>query len=214
MNIIKNKYDKKKNLKLKDNFKSYYGEDIFFLESEKTFHYSKGWNCYGLTVRGFESEVDKLLDSNLFDGCKLSINNISENIKEAKVIGNCGNAFIKLEVADNIIRNFPNLKVVTFWEGIVDRIRPSELYVVYSESGYSTITNSDFVTDLSAEDEYNPFFLADVTKNLNTKFRVSDSHSGYEDELEVEYVFPFEKEWNTYSYVKDEEDDTYIYTEK
>lgn len=182
----------------KNEFKSKFGKNLNFKD---------GWNCYGLTLRGDKEIIESLLKHKKIQMLKTMKKDITNEILEVKFIDNYEQgAHIPIGLAYEILINYPSLKYATFWEGI-EYTTPPDLYIVYSESGTTEITDSEYISTLSSEDEYNELLHTNITnkKKHMFKYHVSDSHSGYEDIVEVEYAFPFFEQFEDDNYVKCED---------
>ena len=176
---------------------------IFTSKFEKKLNFKDGWNCYGLTLRGKKELIESLLEHKKLKTFKIKRTDINNEIVEIKFIDQYGQgAHVPIELAYEILANYPSLKYTTFWEGI-EYTTPTDLYVLYSESGTSQITESNYISGLSSENEYNELLYADVTekKKHKYKYNVSDSRSGYEDKVVVEYAFPFSKQYEDNNYI-------------
>lgn len=173
----------------------------------KNLNFKDGWNCFGLTLRGDKETIESLLKHPKLKMLKTRKTNITNEILEVEFIDNYGGgAYVPIELAYEILTNYPSLKYATFWEGI-EYTTPPQLYIVYSESGTTEITDSEYISTLSSEDEYNELLHAKITNKKKQKFKynVSDSHNGYEDTVEVEYAFPFFKQFEDNNYIKCED---------
>jgi len=142
-----------------------------------------------LKIKGYLNEINK---------CKeyLKENNIKiESEKKSK------NSIyeIAVEAGDRtleIINRFPLLKMACFYEDWSFR----NVDIVYSESGFPTITDSQFCGYFDkradgGDGRWN--WEYDVTDNIDIAYR--DIQTG--ENIKVSYVFPYKKEWSKDDYV-------------
>lgn len=176
-------------------------------------NFKKGDNTYGLTLRGKKEKIEKFITNKEFEDYNMSVKEITENILEVKFLDRYGkSAYVPTTTANKILINFPSFKYTTFWEKRT--FDGAELYIVYSESGTSDITNSAYVSLLSEEDDYNPLLETDITDSVVKKYKYCIFDSTYEDdEVEVEYGYPFSEIFNNSDY-KEISDNENIFIEE
>ena len=105
---------------------------------------------------------------------------------------------------DKMIKMFPELKVMAFFE--VWKFKYADAYVVYSAPGYEYITNFDYVgyVDYKQDDDWTS------DHNPCRRFIYEFSHYSTSDEIRIDYMVPFKKEWDTYNYLIKKDDGFYV----
>ena len=179
-------------------FKNLFGNDYFFED---------GWNTYGLSLKGEKVLIEEILSDKRFleKGIVFEKNVIDDDILEIKVIKSKASYYrlVSVELALDILKKYPSLKFAVFWDGKPLGAFCPELYVLYSESGTSEITDSNFVCGLSNEDEYCELYDVDIldVKEKKVRYHTSNSRNGQDSYECVKYSFPFIGKWNDNNYV-------------
>lgn len=159
-------------------------------ESPIYMHNLQYWYCW-FTFRGIESEIDKFVA--YIENAKVinqGKNHIRDDIFEIKVCAG--------EKTPELVREFAVLKCVGFFENWQDY----SVGVVYSESGYSVITDFHDVGYFDPE-------IMDSGERWEWQYyatseRIDIQLENYADSMHPEkifYLFPFSEEWERDDYV-------------
>lgn len=164
-------YDSKK----QDNY--FAGEENFYIENDdKKF-------CNPV-FRGLENEIDAAIE--YLD---------RKGIKERKLVTDIEGVFeIRPGYAEDILKAFPNLKMIAFFYNF----KVWNVKAVYSASGYPYVTSSSFIGGFDPKADCQWFY--DCSPDIK-HYRESFDYIQTGEQETVVYNFPFEEEWNTVDYV-------------
>lgn len=168
-------------------------EAVPFFMSEESYN-ERGF--INAVFRGPMSEIQKAQD--LVDiGLLINKTEIS-GIFEFVIENDRENLYVR-----KILQFIPSLKMISFfavWNGLVD--------AVYSESGYSYITDVDFPSYLYSKEDEEPWMY----NHLPTESHFRENTDHYGEWVLVNYHFVQEKKWDSVDYVIEENGQYYKVT--
>lgn len=173
-------------------------QEKYQFNSEVDLYEESDWVPCQFRFRGFAAEVAKLKRYAKQNDIHISWDgSVSEDIREIRVVAN--------DKTMELIEKFPALKVT----GLAEQWWQQAVYVMYSESGFSTITNMEFGGyfdkrhdggDGRWEWEY------DMMEPINVSFTWLQTG----DEEEVRYRYPFRSKWEHGQYVRELDGKIYL----
>lgn len=179
------------NVSINSNYIKLKKED-FDIKREKNSEYDNIIWCE-LKIKGHVDEINKCKEYLLKNNLVIQDEKIKKQNKIKEITVCAGDKTVE------IINSFPLLKMACFYEGWSNKYR-CQVIVVYSESGFNDITNSEFCGYFDGcadggDGRWN--WEYDVTDNINIQYE--DIATG--EKVQVNYKFPYREAWRKDDYV-------------
>lgn len=164
-------------------YKPVYADKVLVKSGEKL-----DYTCYcGFRFKGPNREIKKMatfLVKNKIRGARIKV--VNKDVAE-----------IRIRAGENtpmLIKEFPALRAT----GIAEKWGGGMAYVLYSESGYSTVTESEFVGYVDAHAMVRWTYECDMyEKEVEEPYKTEFTWGQTGDVGSVEYSYPYQRLWNS-----------------